>query len=217
LEQLAFEEVLPKMTYGQVERQVVAMLRKYADLDVEIRSAERKAQGIGIFPALDVAHEKIEYLATVGRAYSTDVREYMHVQKAETLFHQVRGDDEEDERALDEIRGLMIGTRPFGGEAYVDAWGNVVPTIEQAQKSWEWKVLYLKNEKTAIKCALEDVREIRPELAALLEMRYIEKLSVQATIERLQEKYRMFISDRTYDRRKQEAVLLFARFMGLTE
>ncbi|GIM48430.1 hypothetical protein DNHGIG_39790 [Collibacillus ludicampi] len=125
MEQLAFVEVLPKMTYEQVEKQVVALLKRYPKLPALIRSAERKAQGIGLVSSIRVPQAKIKRLVTVGRAYTTDVREYMHVQKAETLFHLISGDDEEDERALDEIRGLMIGTRPFGGEAYVDVEGHV--------------------------------------------------------------------------------------------
>ncbi|GIM45945.1 hypothetical protein DNHGIG_14940 [Collibacillus ludicampi] len=210
MEQLAFVEVLPKMTYEQVEKQVVAMLKRYPKLTALIRSAERKAQGIGLVTSIRVPQAKIEHLATVGRAYTTDVKEHIHVQKAETLFHAIRGDDEEDEKALDEIRGLMIGTRPFGVEASVDVEGHVT-TDEIAMRRWRVEAERLKSEKEAIEQALEELRSYAPHLEQLLRMRYIEKRSVFEVARKLG------ISERTHDYWKREAICEFAMLSGITE
>jgi hypothetical protein len=210
VEQLAFVEVLPKMTYEQVEKQVVAMLKRYPKLPALIRSAERKAQGIGLVTSISVPQAKLEKLATIGRAYTTDVHEHMHVQKAEALFHAIKGDDDEDEQALEEIRGLMIGTRPFGGEAYVDAEGHVT-TDEIAKRRWRVEAERLKSEKGAIEQALEELKSYAPHLEQLLRMRYIEKRSV------IEVAHNLCISERTHDYWKREAICEFAMLVGITE
>jgi hypothetical protein len=210
MEQLAFVEVLPKMTYGEIEKQVVTLLKRYPKLPALIRSAERKANGIGLVTSIRVPQAKIEQLATVGRAYTTDVKEHMHVQKAETLFHQIRGDDEEDERTLDEIRGLMIGTRPFGGEASLDVEGHVT-TDELAMWRWRVEAERLKSEKEAIEQALAELKSYAPHLEQLLRLRYIEKRSVFEVARKLG------ISERTHDYWKREAICEFAMLAGITE
>ncbi|GIM47604.1 hypothetical protein DNHGIG_31530 [Collibacillus ludicampi] len=198
------------MTYEQVEKQVVALLKRYPKLPALIRSAERKAQGIGLVSSIRVPQAKIKRLVTVGRAYTTDVREYMHVQKAETLFHQIRGEDDEDEKALDEIRGLMIGTRPFGGEACVDVEGYVT-SYEIAMRKWREKAERLKSEKEAIEQALDELKSYAPHLEQLLRMRYIEKRSVLEVAQKLS------ISERTHDYWKREAICEFAMLVGIID
>lgn len=211
MEQLSFAELQCTVTYEQIESMVKQMLRGYRRLNARIRSAEMKARGIGLLMPLRYPQEKIESLAAVGSAYVVGMPcgPYMYQQKAENLFHAVRGDDEEDEKALDEIRGIMIGTSPWGGEGYLDENGRVVAFKEEAMRRWKEEAKRLREEQEVIETALESLKEYAPDLERLLRMRYIQGYSVAYVADELD------MSQRTYARRKRDAILEFAHVAGL--
>lgn len=215
MEQLVFVEVQPTMDYQEIEQKVRRMLKGYPKLEGRIRIAKRRAEGKGI-TFFDPLRNKLkeEQLATIGRAYTAGNKEYMHQEKAENLFHSIKGDDAEDEQMLDEIRGVMIGTRAWEGLASVTDDGKVklfeVAQAESMQKARR-QVEELENEKETIDLGMEELQVYRPDLEKLLRDRYIKDKCV------LQVCREMNISEKTYDRRKKEAICEFAMLVGITE
>lgn len=177
----ALVQVSDKEDYKAIKKRVVDTLQRYKRLPHLIEQAEAVAAGQGLardFRA-HVTGAEFEQLAAVGQAYAHGYVEHIHQQKAETLFAGMKGDDAQDQEALDRIAGLMTGTAAWGGEAVV--WHDRVMRETEAMRLAEQDVSRLKFEKAFIERALNSLKSYAPRLEKLIRCRYFDFLSPIAT------------------------------------
>lgn len=207
------------LTKKEVEKTVKQMLKEARLLPGRIRAAENAATGKGLTIIKGARLTKREEeLTTVARAYTVGMRDNMHVAKAENLFAGIRGDDEEDAAALDELTGLMVGTRPFGGEAVV--WNGIVMYQEEAMAAAARDAESMRNELEWIEWALADLEAVDAKGAMILRMQYKQCRKVNkvmmALTELLQaEDEQIVVSEATYHRWRKEAMEKFGKLVGL--
>ncbi|MBL0387895.1 hypothetical protein JJB07_14735 [Tumebacillus sp. ITR2] len=203
----------------EVERLVKSLLKDYKKLEGRIKAATRQAEGKGMTiarGAILTGYE--ERLAEVGRAYTQDNHELMHVAKAENLFAGIQGCTEEDTVALDEITGLMVGTRAFGGEAVV--WNGLVVPFDVACDLAAQDARNFQQEKDTIDYALEELEKYDPNGALILRGQYCQRRSVANVMMELQELITAedtdaTLAESTYHRWRKEAVKEFGKLVGV--
>lgn len=211
-QQLAFVG-MEQAEYGKIKSKVVEALKRYPKLNADIKAAQRRSEGKGLhITPLKIDPELFQELKTVGRAYTADVNEHMHRQKAEKMFADLAAKYAINRDLLDEIAGLMTGAHAFGHEGYSYN-GKVYPSyeaaLEKAKDDAFREMIDLHNLQQTIEESLADLKGYAPHLEKLLRMRYLEQAKIPAVCKALG------IEARTQDNWHREAIGEIAPLLGI--
>lgn len=207
------------LTNKEVEQIAKQMLKDRKKLPNRIKAKERQAEGRGLRTSMlsrrtRLSQREVE-LAVVGRAYTQHVADSMHVQKAENLFGHMRGANEQDQIALDEITGMMIGSEAWGAEGV--AVDGVVHTFEKAAELAAKEAQSLREEMNLIDEALDDLASYDEKGASILRLQYVEGKSVVAVMMKLTDDgdAEEGLAESTYHYWRKGALREFGRLVGL--
>lgn len=161
---------------------VKEVLKRYKKLDALIEQAEAAATGEGLSDRFQVSEEEFEYLATVGRVYTTGHRDPITRFQAVDLLDSLQGDDTEDQAALQRASDLLCGMSAHGGAV---VWNERVVTEQRAMQLAAEEAERLKKEQAFVGRALDRLKSYAPHLEKLIRMRYLEGKTTTATAKAL--------------------------------